>query len=204
MSGRHGRGVPDDRHPQAAMDMEVSATVTVIAGLLWRLRRQDVLSHPKVQAALRELHEQVEEYLASSDHAPGRHRSKANTSATGQINDVSGLSQKPDPLTATTSAEFVQTLWKYKYWSGDPSWRAMARAANHRVVHSTMHSAMNSEALPKFEVMRAIILGCGGGEEDLRAFATAWRRIDSLNPHRLSSPEIEAAQGDGQSGGVAP
>ena len=38
---------------------------------------------------------------------------------------------------------------------------------------------MNAQTLPKLDVVKAIINGCGGGEEDLRAFATAWRRIDS-------------------------
>jgi hypothetical protein len=39
---------------------------------------------------------------------------------------------------------------------------------------------MNSGTLPKFDVMKAIIIGCGGGEDDLKAFATAWRRIGGL------------------------
>jgi hypothetical protein len=36
---------------------------------------------------------------------------------------------------------------------------------------------MNSDALPKWEVMKAIVIGCGGGDDDLRAFASAWRRL---------------------------
>jgi hypothetical protein len=177
MPSRHGRGVPDDRDPQAAIDMDATRIATFIAGLRWRLRRQELLEHPTVLTALRGFQDQIEGQLAHSDQNQGRHRSAPPSE---QIKDVSGLDQKPDPLTAETPAEFIQVLWKYKFWSGDPSWRTMARKANQMVVHSTMYAAMNGDALPKFDVMKAIIIGCGGGEEDLKAFASAWRRIGSL------------------------
>jgi hypothetical protein len=188
MPGRHGRGVPDDRDPQAATDMAAAETATVIAGLAWRLRRPEVLEHPKVLAALRGLQHQVEEQLTYADANPGRHRSTLGGPTAQQVNDVSGFDQKPDPLTATTPAEFMHALWNYKFWSGDPSWRQMAKNANHVVVHSTMHSAMKGEALPKFEVMKAIIRGCGGGDEDLKAFASAWRRIRGPAPADVTRP----------------
>jgi len=195
MSGRHGRGVPDDRDPEAAIDMAATATATTIAGLAWRLRHPELLEHPKVLAALRQLQDQVDEQLSYGDENAGRHRSTLGIAASRQINDVSGFDQKPDPLAATTPAEFVQALLKYKSWSGDPSWRTMARNANQIVVHSTMHSAMKSSALPKFEVMKAIIIGCGGGDEDLKAFASAWRRIRGPAPADSARPadSVEAS-----------
>jgi hypothetical protein len=160
--------------------MEATATATTITGLRWRLRRQELLEHPQVLSELRKLQDQIEEQLAYADQNPGRHRSTASTAAGRQIDDASGVDQKPNPLAATTPAEFVQVLWQYKFWSGNPSWRTMARNANHIVVHSTMHAAMNSDTLPKFEVVKAVIVGCGGGEDDLKAFASAWRRIGGL------------------------
>jgi hypothetical protein len=182
MSGRHGRGVPGDRDPQAAVDMEAASTVTIIQGLRGRLLRQEILEHPKVLNALRRFQSQIEEQLAYADQNPGRHRSTAGSSVSQQINDASGFDQKPDPLTANSPAEFVGVLWKYRFWSGNPSWRVIAKNSNHIVVHSTIYNAMNSDALPKFDVMRAIIIGCGGDEEDLKAYASAWRRIGSLIP----------------------
>jgi hypothetical protein len=180
MTGKHGRGTADDRDPQAAIDEDAIATVTAIAGLCRRLRRPEILRHPTVRNALLTFQEQVEEMLADADQGTGRHRSKGSKAAGRQIADAAGFDQKPDPLTATTPAEFVQMLWKFKYWSGDPSWRGMAAKANQLVAHSTMYNAMNSDALPKFDVMKAIIIGCGGDEEDLRAFASAWRRVGGL------------------------
>jgi hypothetical protein len=181
MPGRHGRGIPDDRDPQAAIDMEATATARVIAGLRWRLRRLETLEHPKVRSELRKLIELIEEQSSDVNQNPGRHRSTAGKATSQQVNDASGFDLKPDPLEATTPAEFVRVLNEYKLWSGNPSWRMMARNASHMVVHSTMHNAMKSNALPNFDVMKAIVIGCGGGEEDLKAFATAWRRIAKLH-----------------------
>jgi hypothetical protein len=186
MPGRHGRGVPDDRDPQAAIDMEATATATVIAGLRWRLRRLETLEHPKVRTELRKLIEQIEEQSSDVDQNPGRHRSMVSKATSQQVNDASGFDLKPDPLNATTPAEFVRVLNEYKLWSGNPSWRMMARNADHMVVHSTMHNAMKSDSLPNFDVMKAIVIGCGGGEEDLKAFATAWRRIAKLPSRELT------------------
>jgi hypothetical protein len=63
----------------------------------------------------------------------------------------------------------------------------MASRAHRAVVHSTMYQAMNADALPKFEVMMAIVTGCGGSQEDLAAFATAWRQIESGRVQRAAA-----------------
>jgi hypothetical protein len=86
---------------------------------------------------------------------------------------------KPDPFAATTPVEFINVLRRYKIWSGDPSWRSMARLSGNVVVHTTMYAAMKSDSLPRLDIVRAIIIGCGGGEDDLKAFAVAWRRVAS-------------------------
>ncbi len=181
---KHQRGSGDGGDQQGEIEAEAAATATAIAGLRRRLRRREVLEHPAVLGELRKLEEQVTTHLVDqAGRSPGRHRS-ATADITGrrrsrQIGDANGFDLKPDPLAATTQAQFIEALWQYKWWSGDPSWRAMAAQAGHRVVHSTMYGAMHGTVLPKLEVVKAIISGCGGSEEDLKAFATAWRRIDS-------------------------
>jgi hypothetical protein len=92
---------------------------------------------------------------------------------------VTAIAFKPDPLAVTTPRQFIGALWGYKTWSGDPSWRKMATQAGQRVVHSTMHAAMHGDVLPKLDVVKAIVIGCGGNEDDLRMFVTAWRRLES-------------------------
>lgn len=180
MSGRHGRGAPDGQDSsQTAADVEASAAATAIAGLRWRLRRQEILEHPKVRGELQKLEAQLADQLAQLDRSPGRHRSAAGEATGQQISDADGIDLRPDPLKATTPAEFIDALRQYKLWSGDPSWRTMAKRAGQAVVHSTMYAAMNGDTLPKLDVVKAIIVGCGGGEDDLSSFATAWRRIAS-------------------------
>jgi hypothetical protein len=187
MSGRHGRGTPDGQDcSQSAADVEASATAMVIAGLRWRLRRQETLEHPKVLSELQKLEEQLADQLGPPDQPSGRHRSRDGQALSQQISDAAGFDLKPDPLKATTSAEFIETLWQYKFWSGDPSWRAMAKRAGQAVVHSTMYAAMNGDTLPKFDVVKAIVVGCGGGEDDVSSFASAWRRIAPGRPGTAS------------------
>jgi hypothetical protein len=190
VSGRHGRGAPDGQDSsQTAVDVEASAAATAIAGLRWRLRRQEILEHPKVLGELQKLEAQLADQLAHFD-PPGRHRSAASEAIGQQISDADGIDLRPDPLKATTPAEFIDALRQYKLWSGDPSWRMMAKRAGQAVVHSTMYAAMNGDSLPKLDVVKAIILGCGGGEDDLSSFASAWHRIAS---GRAGTPSFMSA-----------
>lgn len=185
MNGRH---VPDgdgQNDPLAAIEKEATNTAHFITGLGWRLlQRPELLEHPKVLSALRNL----AELLPYLDESAGRHRSAIGTEITQQINDAFGDDLKPNPLTATTSAEFIDALRQYRAWSGDPSWRMIAKQSGRTVVYSTMWNAMNGTALPKLDVVKAIVIGCGGGEDDLSSFVTAWRRIalsrarDSFRP----------------------
>lgn len=188
MAGPFGRGTRGSQDNPA--EAPAIYTARIVAGLRWRLQHQEILEHPEVLSELRKLYQQVAEQLETAGPNPGRHRSAAGN----EISDAPGFDLKPDPLAATTPAEFVQALWQYKAWFGDPSWRKMAEQAGQAVVHSTMYTAMNSDALPKLEVVKAIIIGCGGGEDDLRLFTSAWRRLDAA---RTQSP----AERDGGTSG---
>ena len=174
----------------AIAEAEASATATVIAGLCWRLKRQENIKHPKILNELSKLIELLNVRLGQSEEGTGRHRLSANLPMSQQIVDAEGFDLRPNPIAATTAAEYIEALRQYKAWSGDPSWRAMAKRAGQTVVHSTMYAAMNGSTLPKLDVVKAIIVGCGGGEEDLSAFATAWRRIATGGRNRR--PSIDA------------
>jgi len=178
MAARPGRVAPDgEGYPQSAIEAEATATATVIAGLRKRLQRQETLEHALVLGELHKLEEQIYTQLAYSDQNQGRHRAVGGPAISQQPSDASGSDLKPNPGAATTPGEFIEALCRYKAWSGAPSWRRMAARAGQEIVHSTMYAAMNGEVLPKFEVVRAIIIGCGGSEEDLDAFTRAWRQI---------------------------
>src|SRR5580692_1555326 len=188
MSGKHGPDGDGQDDPQTTIEKEATYFSNLIAGLTWRLlQRPEILAQSKVNSALRNL----AELLQDPDETCGRHRA-----TTGQLSDTFGDDLKPNPLTATTPAEFIDVVMQYRAWSGDPSWRtiaAVARQSGNTIVYSTMWNAMNGAALPKLDVVKAIVIGCGGGEDDLDSFVLAWRRIalsrdrDSFRPVRRRS-----------------
>jgi hypothetical protein len=161
---------------------DAKAAATLIAALRRRLDNQHVRTDPAVIEELRKLEAQLVAQFVTVGAVPGRHRSGILPTLRGsglQVEDADGYNLKPDPLTARTAAEFMEILRRYRAWSGDPSWRSMAMRSGQVRVHSTMHAAMHSDLLPRLDLVRAVIAGCGGSHDDIRAFVTAWRFIDS-------------------------
>jgi len=184
MNGRHGRSTLDGQDdPQAALEEEALHTARVIAGLSLRLQqRPEILEHPKVNSALRNFEEHVAGHRAYVSEYQARHRSPLGGVISEYVSDAGEDDLKPNPDTVTTAVEFIQVLWQYRAWSGDPPWRTMAERAGQIVVFSTMYNAMQGTVLPKLPVVRAIIIGCGGGEDDVHSFSNAWRRIRWTKP----------------------
>lgn len=185
-----------------------------LAAEIKRIRQQltsrDMLNNPRVSSELHELYKLVS---AELDQHRGRHRIQgaATTSPAAAarrmpgprrvigelVPDASGLNLKPDPLTASTSAELISALRRYRLWAGDPSLRVMAAESGQQVAHSTMYVALKRTSLPKLRVVLAIVAGCGGGQDDQRAFASAWRQIKSGNLGVLSgAPPSVTSHGD--------
>ncbi|HUD36270.1 MAG TPA: hypothetical protein VMR14_05190 [Streptosporangiaceae bacterium] len=174
----------------SAVDTEAEAVATqkAIAGLRYRLRSRDTIDHPVVRQELLKLEEQLAQ-LEQADRSPGRHRSPGSKTLARRDLDSTGLDLKPDPAACRTLADFIAALWQFKAWSGDPSWRKMAARAGQRVVHSTMHTAMRGTTMPKLHVVKAIVIGCGGTEDDLNAFTSAWCLINSA----AATPQSEGS-----------
>jgi hypothetical protein len=146
-----------------------------IRRIRYQLASPDTLANPSIYAELNELYKQV---WAAQDRRAGRHRLQAQTRhVTEPVQDAAGFDLKPDPLTVLTSAELVARLREYRQWAGEPPFRKIAAQARQKVAHSTIFVALNSDELPSLKVVLAVIVGCGGGEEDQQAFATAWRRL---------------------------
>src|SRR6185312_6696016 len=135
-----------------------------------------------VRRELRKLVDELAE-LEAGKRRPGRHRSNVSRlpiprtgPASGQANDAPDAGRRPD-----TTAEFIASLWQFRAWAGDPSWRKIAALSHYKAVHSTIYSAMHGTTLPKLIVVKAIILGCGGDDADLAAYCDAWWRIGSAS-----------------------
>lgn len=111
------------------------------------------------------------------DGSKGGRRWRPRFQRAEPVSDAEGYDLKPNPLTAQTPGELVAALREYRTWAGSPPLRKMAAISRYKVAHTTLWSALNGSELPKFHVVMAVVQGCGGSQEDLRAFATAHRRI---------------------------
>jgi hypothetical protein len=167
-------GEPERGEPRLAVDIR-------------RIRQRldpGALSNPQVSTELQELYKQV---MAELDQRRGRHRLSPGSPAAPvvvaapvvprPVRDARGFDLKPNPLAASTSAELVVSLRRYREWSGDTPFRKMAAQARQKVSSSRMCTALRNDSLPTLKVVLAIVEGCGGSPDDQRAFATAWRRI---------------------------
>jgi hypothetical protein len=93
------------------------------------------------------------------------------------VRDVQGHESRPDPLGSCTEAELMSAVRAYRLWAGNPSFRDMAAAAGNACSYRTLHSALSRDKLPAQAVIEAAIKGCGGEEQDVREFVTAWRQV---------------------------
>jgi hypothetical protein len=167
----------------AATECDLAGLVCDIQKLGLRLRSPDILGDPRVKAALDQLGRQVAGALG-----PGRGRHRLPATRPEPARDIWGFNLKPDPLTATTSAEFIDALRHYRAWAGNTPFRQMAARAHQAVAHSTMWVALNSSDLPALKVVVAIVVGCGGDAGDQGKFVAAWRRVNSGNVGSRGAP----------------
>ncbi|WP_393916756.1 hypothetical protein [Halostreptopolyspora alba] len=92
------------------------------------------------------------------------------------IHDLEGYDQRPDPMLATTPAEFVQKMREFRAWSGDWSFRDL-EAFSGGTPSSTFHAALANDQLPKLSLVGKFITACGGDEAEVQRWTTAWRRL---------------------------
>ncbi|MGH3219412.1 MAG: hypothetical protein ACRDPY_12000 [Streptosporangiaceae bacterium] len=93
------------------------------------------------------------------------------------IGDAAGYSLCPDPLAARTPADLMAALRRYRICAGEPSYRTMSRLGRGNLAPSTLCTALGSDELPTLAVVLAVVTACGGNGEDLKKYATAWRRL---------------------------
>jgi hypothetical protein len=94
------------------------------------------------------------------------------------VEDSDGLNLRP-PVVATDAESLLRALNEYRTWAGDVSYRDMERGCNRLRSSSTLHQVLTGTAMPTQVDVKAIILGCGGTEDDVRRYVSAWRQIRS-------------------------
>ncbi|ADH69869.1 hypothetical protein [Nocardiopsis dassonvillei] len=93
------------------------------------------------------------------------------------IEDFGEYDERPDPLQTSSAEEFLEALREYRIWAGEPSFRKMSDNCRHKIAYSTLNTALNGGRLPKLHIVEAFIEGCGGDRDDVRRWATAWRKL---------------------------
>jgi hypothetical protein len=79
----------------------------------------------------------------------------------------------------------------------------MAARSRQMISRSSMQRTLNSRAMPSLKAVMAIVIGCGGTEDDQRRFATARRRIAAAAPSCALSRPAEATAGSSRCGRAA-
>jgi hypothetical protein len=113
---------------------------------------------------------------------PGAPRAPAD-----RLLDAEGHDLRPDPLTAATPAEFTAALRVLRLWSGNRSFRQLAARSGGQAAYTTIRAALSRDTLPRYDVLLAILAGCGASTEEGREFATAWRRLAGLSAVRTAA-----------------
>lgn len=83
-----------------------------------------------------------------------------------------------NPGKAQTWAEFAQALRDLRDWHGNRSLRVIADACGNHISASTAGNILRGDVLPdRLDFVNALVIGCGGSEQDRAEFAGAWRRL---------------------------
>jgi hypothetical protein len=89
-----------------------------------------------------------------------------------------GLGRRPDPSEATTEARLMDVLRAWREWAGNRSVRQIAAGSGGRISSTQVHLLLKGTRMPvRLDQLAGIIRGCGGTEEDMMAWAAAWRAL---------------------------
>ncbi|MFC4562814.1 hypothetical protein ACFO4E_13185 [Nocardiopsis mangrovi] len=92
------------------------------------------------------------------------------------VADAEGVDTSPDPLRARTPDDFMAALRELHEWAGKPSFRAMAQRSERSA--SYLCRVLKVEGLPAYDQVMAFVVGCGGSDQTLRPWISAWRKLN--------------------------
>jgi hypothetical protein len=99
---------------------------------------------------------------------------------------------RPDPTTASTPGEFVGTMRRLKEWSG-LAYRQLekrAAAAGQVLPRSTLTAALTRDVLPREELVATFTRTCGCGDDEVRQWVAARRRIAAAADPTAPEPDV--------------
>lgn len=186
---------PDDQTARA----ELRRADAVLADTHATLARAQVEHHRMMEAVLDE--RRRAERIMREEQRRAAAPAASRRAAREAVQDAAGFDLRPDPLQVGTPGELVKALGTFRIWAGEPPYREIARRAGNRVAASTIHTALKThDELPSLRVVLAVVIGCGGSEEDQRRFATAWRLLRlGRETGAQNRPELRVVSASGRS-----
>jgi hypothetical protein len=103
---------------------------------------------------------------------------------------------RPEPATATTSAEFVESMRSLKRWTG-LGFRQLekrATAGGAALPRSTLTVALSRDTLPREDLVSAFAHACGCDEDEVARWVAARRRIAAAGDTDTLTPAETAAE----------
>lgn len=98
--------------------------------------------------------------------------------------DAPGYDLKPDPMTVHDMGELLERLREFWQWADRPSMRELAeqsgRAFSKSTVTKLIHEQRMWTKMPALsqKYVVGIVRGCGGGDEEIARWVTAFRLLD--------------------------
>ncbi|MFC4562507.1 hypothetical protein ACFO4E_11645 [Nocardiopsis mangrovi] len=106
------------------------------------------------------------------------------------VRDIEGHDQRPDPMQATTIGAYVGAMRELQAWA-DLSYRDLERFCGGVCAYSTFWKALRDDTrLPKLVLVNALVVACGGTEDDYQRWATAWRRIKRADALKAAGADL--------------
>ncbi|MFC3995661.1 hypothetical protein ACFOVU_07035 [Nocardiopsis sediminis] len=106
------------------------------------------------------------------------------------VRDIEGHDQRPDPMQAATTGAYVRAMRELQAWA-DLSYRDLERFCGGVCAYSTFWKALRDDTrLPKLVLVNALVVACGGTEDDYQRWATAWRRIKRADRPKAAAPDL--------------
>lgn len=130
--------------------------------------------------------------MSTADHAtatgligrPSRSEKGKRRRPTGPpplVGDVEGESTEPDPGQADTPEEFVVLLRAFWEWAGRYSMRDLeawsGEAFSRTTVADLLAEAPRKRPPMTLSYVQGLILACGGRDDRIRRWTSAWRRV---------------------------
>lgn len=170
--------------PRGSLE-EVAQEITEVQGQLLKVEQHAEAAAAELERAQHALSDAQRNYDSSlREVSVLRERldflQQENDTFALQETNIFRSADKPDLSTVRTNAEFCAALQEFRAWAGNPSFRMMADRSGAQT--STISAVMRRGAMPDLPMVRAIIEGCGGSEDDVMAFIEGYVRVGGSSP----------------------